>query len=137
MRDEARSIEPPVPSVHIEPHAAIGPHGSAAIGERFRVASSAVRETRDIGRTGTGAEEERMRSQDTERIIEKAPVPDGPAELVVHRIGPQTYTLTLRAGGKVLMVAADYFSGAEAVQEAIAWLKVSILDASVVWRDEG
>lgn len=34
------------------------------------------------------------------------------------------------------MVAADYFPSAEAAQGAIAWLEASIVDASVLWRDQ-
>lgn len=95
MSDEARSIEHPLPSAHIRAHAAIadvpqdplngsspawGPHGFAATHERFRAWSSAARETRAIGRTGTGAEEVRMRSQDAELVTQKASTPDGPAD---------------------------------------------------------
>lgn len=36
-----------------------------------------------------------MRSQDVARIIENVPGPEGPAELLVHRIGPQRSTRCL------------------------------------------
>jgi len=78
-----------------------------------------------------------MRSQDADRVTEEASALPGRGELVVHRMGPQAYTLTLRANGKVVMLAVGYFLSAEAVQEAIAWIKGSMRDAHVAWRDDG
>ena len=54
---------------------------------------------------------------------------------VVHRIGPETYSVVLEIEGKAVMLAADYFSGPEAVETAILWLKRHAADAKVIWRD--
>jgi hypothetical protein len=77
-----------------------------------------------------------MRSQGADLITQKASQPDGQAELVVHRIGPQAYTLTLRGQDKVVMVATGYFLDGRSVEETIAWLKGSIAGANVLWRDQ-
>jgi len=54
---------------------------------------------------------------------------------VVHRIGPETYSVVLEIEGKAVMLAADYFSGPEAVETAILWLKRHATNAKVIWRD--
>ena len=54
---------------------------------------------------------------------------------VVHRIGPETYSVALELEGKAIMLAADYFSGPEAVETAILWLKRHAANAKVIWRD--
>ena len=54
---------------------------------------------------------------------------------VVHRIGPETYSVVLEIEGKAVMLAADYFTGPEAVESAILWLKRHATDAKVIWRD--
>jgi len=54
---------------------------------------------------------------------------------VVHRIGPETYSVALEIEGKAVMLAADYFTGPEAVETAILWLKRHATDAKVIWRD--
>jgi len=54
---------------------------------------------------------------------------------VVHRIGPETYSVVLEIEGKAVMLAADYFSGPKAVETAILWLKRHDTNAKVIWRD--
>ena len=54
---------------------------------------------------------------------------------VVHRTGPETYSVALEIEGKAVMLAADYFTGPEAVETAILWLKRHAADAKVIWRD--
>ena len=54
---------------------------------------------------------------------------------MVHRIGPETYSVVLEIEGKAVMLAADYFSGPEAVETAILWLKRHATNAKVIWRD--
>jgi len=54
---------------------------------------------------------------------------------VVHRIGPETYSVVLEIEGKAVMLAAAYFSGPEAVETAILWLKRHATNAKVIWRD--
>ena len=54
---------------------------------------------------------------------------------VVHRIGPETYSVVLEIEGKAVMLAADYFTGPEAVETAILWLKRHATNAKVIWRD--
>ncbi len=54
---------------------------------------------------------------------------------VVHRIGPETYSVALEIDGKAVMLAADYFTGPEAVEKALLWLKRHAADAKVIWRD--
>lgn len=57
--------------------------------------------------------------------------PQGAAELVMRQIGPQAYSLAIRAEGRVFMLAVDYFSEEEEVEAAILWLKRALPDASV------
>jgi len=54
---------------------------------------------------------------------------------VVHRIGPETYSVSLEIEGRAIMLAADYFPGPEAVEAAILWLKRHAAEAKVIWRD--
>ena len=54
---------------------------------------------------------------------------------VVHRIGPDTYSIVLEVQGKTMMLAADYFNGPEEVEAAIVWLKRHAAEAKVIWRD--
>ena len=58
-----------------------------------------------------------------------------PTAFVVHRIGPETYSVALELEGRAIMLAADYFSGPEAVETAILWLKRHAANAKVIWRD--
>jgi hypothetical protein len=53
---------------------------------------------------------------------------------VVHRLGLQTYSIALKVEGKTMMLAADYFHGADEVEAAILWLKRHAADATVIWR---
>ena len=69
-------------------------------------------------------------------VTQKASALDGSVELVVHRIGPQAYTLTLRAQDKVVMVATGYFLNERSVEETIVWPKGSIASADILWRAE-
>jgi hypothetical protein len=62
------------------------------------------------------------------------PVREGSA-FVVHRIGPETYSVSLEIEGRAIRLAADYFPGPEAVEAAILWLKRQAADAKVIWRD--
>lgn len=54
---------------------------------------------------------------------------------VVHRIGPEAYSIVLEVGGETLMLSVDYFNGPQEVEEAIHWLKRHAAEAKVIWRD--
>ena len=58
-----------------------------------------------------------------------------PGAFVVHRIGPDAYSIVLEVEGKTLMLSVDYFNGPLEVEAAILWLKRNAADAKVIWRD--
>ena len=55
----------------------------------------------------------------------------------MRQIGPQAYSLAIRAEGRVFMLAVDYFTDEEDVEAAIIWLKRALPDASVRWGESG
>jgi hypothetical protein len=57
------------------------------------------------------------------------------AAFVVHRIGPETYSVVLKVEGMATMVSADYFRGPDEAQAAVLWLKRHASHADVIWQD--